>query len=72
MENRRAILTVACVVALTAFPVDTSAADEDSSGVRALTFDVFGTVVDWRSSTIDAGQAPDREAIAASGHPSPE
>ena len=24
--------------------------DSDLSGVRALTFDVFGTVVDWRSS----------------------
>jgi len=26
-------------------------------GVRALTFDVFGTVVDWRSSVIAEGQA---------------
>ncbi len=27
-----------------------------TSGVRALTFDVFGTVVDWRSSVIREGQ----------------
>ena len=26
-----------------------------STGVKALTFDVFGTVVDWRSSIIDEG-----------------
>ena len=25
--------------------------------VRALVFDVFGTVVDWRSSVIDEGRA---------------
>jgi len=27
------------------------------AGIRALTFDVFGTVVDWRSSVIAEGQA---------------
>ncbi|KAJ9158072.1 Haloacid dehalogenase [Coniochaeta hoffmannii] len=32
------------------------------SGVRALTFDVFGTVVDWRSSIVDAlTQAAERK-----------
>jgi 2-haloacid dehalogenase len=30
---------------------------EVMSTVRALTFDVFGTVVDWRSSIIDEGRA---------------
>ncbi|MDH3690700.1 MAG: haloacid dehalogenase type II [Gammaproteobacteria bacterium] len=29
----------------------------DSNSVKALTFDVFGTVVDWRSSIIRAGRA---------------
>lgn len=29
----------------------------DLSGVRALTFDVFGTVVDWRTTLIDGGEA---------------
>ena len=29
----------------------------DRASVRALTFDVFGTVVDWRSSVIDEGRA---------------
>jgi 2-haloacid dehalogenase len=29
------------------------------SGIRALTFDVFGTVVDWRSSVIHAGARVD-------------
>jgi 2-haloacid dehalogenase len=29
----------------------------DASSVRALTFDVFGTVVDWRSSIIREGEA---------------
>jgi 2-haloacid dehalogenase len=27
------------------------------SGVKALTFDVFGTVVDWRGSLIAEGEA---------------
>lgn len=31
--------------------------NEAISGVRALTFDVFGTVVDWRGSVISAGSA---------------
>ena len=30
-------------------------------GVKALTFDVFGTVVDWRSSIIEEGRALERE-----------
>jgi 2-haloacid dehalogenase len=29
----------------------------DASAIKALTFDVFGTVVDWRSSLIREGQA---------------
>jgi len=29
----------------------------DSSSIKALTFDVFGTVVDWRSSIIREGEA---------------
>jgi 2-haloacid dehalogenase len=33
------------------------AAAADPVGVRALTFDVFGTVVDWRSSVIAEGEA---------------
>lgn len=33
----------------------------DLSQVKALTFDVFGTVVDWRSTIIRAGEALSRE-----------
>ena len=29
----------------------------DISAIRALTFDVFGTVVDWRGSLIREGEA---------------
>jgi 2-haloacid dehalogenase len=29
----------------------------DSARIKALTFDVFGTVVDWRESIIREGQA---------------
>ena len=32
--------------------------------IRALSFDIFGTVVDWRSSIIEAGQALDARAGA--------
>ncbi len=35
---------------------DHSAPDFDASTIKALTFDVFGTVVDWRSSIIREGQ----------------
>ena len=35
----------------------TMAAAEQNSGVKALAFDVFGTVVDWRSSIIRDGKA---------------
>ncbi|TFH48195.1 MAG: haloacid dehalogenase type II, partial [Lysobacterales bacterium] len=31
------------------------------AAVKALTFDVFGTVVDWRSSIIEEGRALGRE-----------
>ena len=31
------------------------------SGVKALTFDVFGTVVDWRRSSIRKGEVWGRE-----------
>ena len=30
-------------------------------GVKALTFDVFGTVVDWRTSIIEEGKVWGRE-----------
>src|SRR5207248_1700210 len=33
---------------------------ESLSGIKALTFDVFGTVVDWRSSIIREGEATGR------------
>ena len=32
-------------------------------GVKALTFDVFGTVVDWRTSIIEEGEVWGRERI---------
>src|SRR3989442_15080784 len=32
----------------------------DVASIKALTFDVFGTVVDWRSSLIREGEAPGR------------
>jgi len=34
----------------------------DGSSIRALVFDVFGTVVDWRGSIIDEGQELSRTA----------
>ena len=33
----------------------------DTQAIRALTFDVFGTVVDWRSSLIREGEALGRK-----------
>ena len=33
----------------------------DTTAIRALTFDVFGTVVDWRSSLIREGEALGRK-----------
>jgi len=33
----------------------------DTTGIAALTFDVFGTVVDWRSSLIREGEALERK-----------
>ena len=35
--------------------------------IRALTFDIFGTVVDWRSSIIGEGQALQQRLGAAGG-----
>jgi hypothetical protein len=32
-------------------------ASDDLDGVKALTFDVFGTVTNWRASVIDEGRA---------------
>lgn len=47
--------------------------DQALSGVRALTFDVFGTVVDWRSSIIDAlTQAAQRKLASAEFSSLPE
>jgi len=40
---------------LTAIPLALQQARGDFAGVRALTFDVFGTVVDWRGSIIREG-----------------
>ncbi|OGB06349.1 MAG: haloacid dehalogenase, type II [Burkholderiales bacterium RIFCSPHIGHO2_12_FULL_69_20] len=37
--------------------------------IRALTFDIFGTVVDWRSSIIGEGQALQQRLGAAGGAP---
>ena len=42
------------------------------SGVRALTFDVFGTVVDWRSSIVDALTRAAGRKLAASAEELPE
>ena len=64
--RREFIATAAASVALAAVGtlVTTGAAADESSGrvppslsqVRALVFDVFGTVVDWRTSIIREGQ----------------
>lgn len=40
-----------------------------ASDIRALTFDVFGTVVDWRSSIIREGRALQQRLGAAGGTP---
>jgi len=47
----------------------------NTTAIRALTFDVFGTVVDWRSSLIREGEALERAAqvvvIVGRGHQAP-
>lgn len=40
-----------------------------ANDIRALTFDVFGTVVDWRSSIIGEGRALQQRLGAAGGAP---
>jgi 2-haloacid dehalogenase len=44
------------VSAAAAGPTDTQAQSDPRSAVNALVFDVFGTVVDWRSSIIREGE----------------
>ena len=48
--SRRSFLGVVAAAGVRAMPADLQ-------GVKALTFDVFGTVVDWRSSIIREGRA---------------
>jgi 2-haloacid dehalogenase len=48
--SRRAFLGSAAACGAKAMPADLQ-------GVKALTFDVFGTVVDWRSSIVREGRA---------------
>ncbi len=61
--NRRAFFAASSMsLAGMALRTETSAAGAQTlsarvQGVRAMTFDVFGTVVDWRSSIIAEGQA---------------
>ena len=61
--NRRAFLAASSMslVGMTLRPVSATAGAQTLSarvqGVRAMTFDVFGTVVDWRSSIIAEGKA---------------
>ena len=54
-QNRRQILTAAGM-GLLANAIGRTA-QAQSSGVKALVFDTFGTVVDWRRSIIAEGQA---------------
>ena len=44
---------------MAAFPLlgaETDSSSSQRTGIRALLFDVFGTVVDWRSSIIREGR----------------
>lgn len=52
-----AMLAVALVLLASAAPARSQPEGERLAMVKALTFDVFGTVVDWRSSIIGEGQA---------------
>ncbi len=57
--KRREILTLALYgtgVTLITNIVSGTASSKEDNIVKALVFDVFGTVVDWRSSIIDEGQ----------------
>ena len=65
MLSRRDVVTAGLTtgaVALTAAVISAAAAEESTDSqkslrnIKALTFDVFGTVVDWRSSVIREGQ----------------
>jgi len=47
---------VAAAISLDAGAEESTDSRESLSNVKALTFDVFGTVVDWRSSVIREGQ----------------
>ena len=53
-------LTVVIVAGLAVFGPRTEVSGQSATGgletVKALTFDVFGTVVDWRSSIIQEGE----------------
>ena len=52
-----AVLAGALVLLAAASPSRAQPAEERLAMVKALTFDVFGTVVDWRSSIINEGRA---------------
>src|SRR5256885_12327362 len=55
MMNRRQFIHAAPAAAL-----GTRLGAQPTAGVKALTFDTFGTVVDYRSSIIEAGQVLSR------------
>ena len=64
MMNRREFLYTTPIAALGAqlgAQTAPAPAAKDLSGVKALTFDTFGTVVDYRGSIVDAGMALGRE-----------
>ena len=71
MMKRRDMLRVGGALALTPFtyatPANASCTEQESESggqfdsIKALTFDVFGTVVDWRSSIIREGQLLSQE-----------
>ena len=59
MINRRQALKISLLSATTPLFVGidfVGAANRGGKNVKALVFDVFGTVVDWRSTIIDEGQ----------------
>jgi 2-haloacid dehalogenase len=62
-SSRREFLTAAAIASVSALSTAALSAQDCASqaspavgSVKALTFDVFGTVVDWRSSIIREGQ----------------
>ena len=58
-QRRKAMQLMGLSSLMAAFPLlgaETDSSSSQRTGIRALLFDVFGTVVDWRSSIIREGR----------------